>query len=94
MFGDYGHGSLIFALGLFLVLGYDHLKGINGMREVLGLRYLVMMMGFFSCYMGLLYNEWFAIPFEWFGSCYDTNLNTEAFTEEKKTGTFNFEMKD
>ena len=31
------------------------------------------MMGFFSCYNGLIYNEWFAIPFEWFQSCYDTN---------------------
>ena len=29
------------------------------------------MMGFFSCYNGLLYNEFFAIPNDWFGSCYD-----------------------
>jgi len=30
------------------------------------------MMGFFSCYNGFLYNEWFAIPFPWFNSCYET----------------------
>lgn len=30
------------------------------------------MMGFFSCYIGLLYNEWFAIPFPWMKSCYYT----------------------
>lgn len=31
------------------------------------------MMGFFSCYNGLLYNEWFAIPYPWFKSCYVTS---------------------
>lgn len=30
-------------------------------------------MGFFSCYNGLLYNEWFAIPYPWFNSCYVTD---------------------
>jgi V-type H+-transporting ATPase subunit a len=36
------------------------------------------MMGLFSCYNGLLYNEWFAIPYPWFNSCYVTNpLPTE-----------------
>ena len=38
------------------------------------------MMGFFSCYNGLLYNEFFAIPNDWFGSCYDiySNKSTEG----------------
>jgi V-type H+-transporting ATPase subunit a len=31
---------------------------------------MFFLMGFFSCYNGLLYNEWFAIPYDWFGSCY------------------------
>ena len=35
MFGDYGHGSIIFAVGLFLVLGYERLKEVDGMRDVL-----------------------------------------------------------
>lgn len=48
------------------------------MAPVCGLRYLFFMMGFFSCYNGLLYNEWFAIPYPWFQSCYDTSsLPTE-----------------
>jgi V-type H+-transporting ATPase subunit a len=79
MFGDYGHGSIILALGLFLVLGYDYLKKIEGMREILWLRYFIMMMGMFSCYMGLLYNEWFAMPAWWFESCYDDNLESERY---------------
>lgn len=39
-------------------------------------------MGFFSMYNGLLYNEFFAIPNDWFGSCYDiySNKKTEGTT--------------
>jgi len=33
---------------------------------------MFFLMGLFSCYNGLLYNEWFAIPYDWFGSCYQT----------------------
>lgn len=72
MFGDYGHGSLLLFLGLCMVFGYDHLKD-TAAKDALFIRYLFMMMGFFSCYNGLLYNEWFAIPYPWFQSCYETN---------------------
>lgn len=47
-------------------------------------------MGFFSCYNGLLYNEWFAIPYDWFGSCYQTyplpNLNDGTWNFVPKNG--------
>jgi V-type H+-transporting ATPase subunit a len=93
MFGDYGHGSLIFALGLFFVLGYDKLKHIEILREVLPLRYMIFLMGLFSCYNGFIYNEWFAIPYEWFNSCYDTNLNAK-YPDDDYTVSFyaNFDL--
>jgi V-type H+-transporting ATPase subunit a len=69
MFGDYGHGSLILVVGSFLTLFADRLKG-TAMEGALALRYLFLMMGFFACFTGLLYNEWFAIPNDWFGSCF------------------------
>lgn len=72
MFGDYGHGSLILFLGAFMVLFNERLKN-TFMRDALGGRYMIFMMGFFSCYNGLLYNEWFAIPYPWFKSCYVTD---------------------
>jgi V-type H+-transporting ATPase subunit a len=78
MFGDYGHGSLLLFMGFCMVMGYDSLKETS-MKDVLFLRYLFFMMGFFSCYNGLLYNEWFAIPYPWFKSCYVTDkLPTES----------------
>lgn len=72
MFGDYGHGSLILLIGTFLVLFAEKLKGTPA-EPILQLRYLLFLMGFFSCYTGLLYNEWFAISADWFGSCFDTS---------------------
>lgn len=72
MFGDYGHGSLILFVGTCMVLFHDYLMK-TPMRDVQVFRYLAFMSGFFSCYNGLLYNEWFAIPYPWFNSCYVTD---------------------
>lgn len=79
MFGDYGHGSLIFFGGFMLVMLNDWLKKIPSLTMILKLRYLLLLMGMFSMYNGLLYNEFFAIPNDWFGSCYNTTVrNTTA----------------
>lgn len=78
MFGDYGHGSLILLIGFILTMFADHLKK-HVPEGVLAMRYMFLAMGTFSCYNGLLYNEFFAIPNDWFGSCYNTTIrNTTA----------------
>jgi V-type H+-transporting ATPase subunit a len=79
MFGDYGHGSLILFIGTCMVVFHDYLKN-TAMRDVQVFRYLAFMSGFFSCYNGLLYNEWFAIPYDWFNSCYVYNPLPPAST--------------
>jgi hypothetical protein len=33
---------------------------------------MLLLMGLFATYMGFIYNEFFAIPLELFGSCYNT----------------------
>merc|ERR1712166_1354685 len=72
MFGDYGHGSLIFFAGLMLTMFYNQLKN-TAAAPILAGRYFMLAMGMCSMYNGLLYNEFFAIPNDWFGSCYDLN---------------------
>jgi len=80
MFGDYGHGSLIFFAGLCLTLGADKLKGSSPFLDgILKCRYVLLLMGMFAMYNGMLYNEFFAIPNDWFGSCYNMTMrNTTA----------------
>jgi V-type H+-transporting ATPase subunit a len=69
MFGDMGHGALLFLSGAILVFGNDYFKGTP--LEALGMaRYLIILMGFFATYNGLIYNEFFSMPIEFFHSCY------------------------
>lgn len=69
MFGDVGHGSIWLIIGILLCLFNDFLKK-TGMAAAGQLRYLLLLMGFFAFYNGFIYNEFFAIPLEIFGSCY------------------------
>jgi V-type H+-transporting ATPase subunit a len=69
MFSDMGHGSLLFTFGLILVFGAEKFKGTL-MEPLLMARYMITMMGFFAMYNGLVYNEWFSMPIEFFHSCY------------------------
>lgn len=73
MFGDYGHGSLIFFAGLMLTMFYNQLKN-TAVAPILAGRYFMLAMGMCSMYNGLLYNEFFAIPNDWFGTCYNITV--------------------
>lgn len=86
MFGDYGHGSIVWFCGLILVLGEPWLKKSEIGRQVVPFRYFLFLMGMFSMWNGLLYNEYFAIPNNWFGTCYNTDRTTA--TEFNEGGTY------
>lgn len=71
MFGDIGHGFLLFLFGAYLCLWKDNIEKDNSMlKPILKARYLLLMMGFFAFYCGLMYNDFFSIPIGIFGSCY------------------------
>lgn len=74
MFGDMGHGSILFVIASIIVLFPSLLKG-TAAEGALVLRYLLLLMGIMAFYCGFIYNEWFAIPLNIFGSCYDLNIN-------------------
>ena len=67
MFGDIGHGGAVLALAIWLVKDPNSKKILP---EVYSIRYLVLLMGMFAFYSGWIYNEFFSIPLNVFGSCY------------------------
>lgn len=66
MFGDIGHGILLLS---FAFLNYYSLapkyEALNNVK------YLLITLGFFSIFCGLIYNEFFGLPLLIFDSCYD-----------------------
>jgi len=72
MFGDIGHGSILFLAGAFLCFFSEPLKKKPFMRGILKARYLILLMGLFSAFAGVIYNDMMAIPlFPFWGSCYN-----------------------
>jgi len=62
MFGDVGHGFLWLLVGIILCLLNGKMKNNPAMEGILMMRYILLMMGFFAMFNGLIYNEFFAIP--------------------------------
>ena len=60
MYGDVGHGALLTLFALYIVLKEKEL-GRAKLGEIAGMafkgRYMLLMMGCFSVYMGLVYND-------------------------------------
>lgn len=75
MFGDIGHGSLWLMVGIGMCLVSDRVRGtsLEGMNSV---RYLILLMGLMATYGGFIYNEFFAIKLNLWGSCFDINNPT------------------
>ena len=71
MFGDIGHGLILFLFSTYICLYNDKLsKGKSILKPLLFARYFLLIMGIFSIYCGFLYNEFLSIPID-FGSCYN-----------------------
>jgi V-type H+-transporting ATPase subunit a len=72
MFGDIGHGAVLFALGLYLIFNDDWIRKGGGFLKTLSkLRYMITLMGFFAFYCGWIYNDIIGFSYNIFGSCYD-----------------------
>jgi len=87
MFGDMGHGFLIFLGACMLCLGGfkcvgDRMPEIV-MTQAYPARYLLLLMGCMSMFCGLIYNDFMAIPLNLFGSCFDTKTGKPINASDK-----------
>uniref|UniRef100_A0AAY5K0E3 V-type proton ATPase subunit a n=1 Tax=Esox lucius TaxID=8010 RepID=A0AAY5K0E3_ESOLU len=70
MFGDCGHGLLMTLLAVWLILHEEHFRKLkNELVDMLvSGRYIILLMGIYSIYTGLIYNDCFSKSFNLFGS--------------------------
>ncbi|KAK9946995.1 hypothetical protein M0R45_012432 [Rubus argutus] len=70
MFGDWGHGICLLLATLYFIIRektFSNQKLGDIVEMTFGGRYVIFMMALFSIYTGLIYNEFFSVPFELFG---------------------------
>ncbi|KAF9166898.1 H(+)-transporting V0 sector ATPase subunit a [Mortierella sp. AD010] len=76
MFGDVGHGILVLLLGIYLVLNERKLANIDSemFEMVYGGRYIILLMGAFSIFTGMMYNDMFSRALPFFRSGWEFNI--------------------
>ena len=84
MFGDIGHGLLLSLLSLYITLNHDKINNSNSiLKSLLKYRYILLLMGFFSFFCGVIYNDFMAIPLSFFSSCYVNDKNQKIAYKKK-----------
>eukprot|EP01071_Lankesteria_metandrocarpae_P007374 Lankesteria_metandrocarpae@DN4661_c0_g1_i1.p1 len=96
MFGDVGHGSCLFLGGLYMVLAWHRsLKYADSelVQMVGGGRYMILLMGMFAVYAGFIYNDFFALGMDIFGTRYkevSSSGTTITFAPDPTKNTYPF----
>ncbi|CAA9994537.1 unnamed protein product [Nesidiocoris tenuis] len=87
MFGDLGHGAIMTSFAAWMVLQEKPLAAKKTDNEIwnifFGGRYIILLMGFFSMYTGLIYNDVFSKSLNLFTSHWSVNYNKSTIMENK-----------
>jgi len=104
MFGDLGHGAIMFLFALYLVKKERTLAQIKTGGEIwdtmFGGRYIILLMGAFSMYTGFIYNDCFSKSITWIPSGWQMPAAAEVETldsfyiSEKRCDSVDQDFKD
>jgi V-type H+-transporting ATPase subunit a len=90
MFGDIGHGSILFIFALYLcIFNKSIMKSKSILSAMVPHRYFFVLMGFFALYCGLLYNDFLSIPV-YFKSCYHPKKGQKGTVEKEEKCKYGF----
>ena len=96
MFGDIGHGLVIFLFSLYLI--YYNNKNFYAknysyiFKLLIKFRYFFLLLSICSIYSGLLYNEFFSIPLPLCNSCYEVDKKSKKFAKKINNCNYSFGM--
>ncbi|XP_040918080.1 V-type proton ATPase 116 kDa subunit a isoform X5 [Toxotes jaculatrix] len=94
MFGDLGHGVLMTCAALYLVLRESRLIAQKNDNEMFSMvfagRYIILLMGIFSVYTGIIYNDCFSKSLNVFGS----GWSVRPMFDSRVGGNWSFETLD
>eukprot|EP00931_Biecheleriopsis_adriatica_P080650 TRINITY_DN539_c0_g1_i2.p1 TRINITY_DN539_c0_g1~~TRINITY_DN539_c0_g1_i2.p1 ORF type:complete len:808 (+),score=197.60 TRINITY_DN539_c0_g1_i2:111-2534(+) len=78
MYGDVGHGFLLFLAGCYLVQNAESFR--YSVPALFMARYMVLSLGFFATFAGFMYNDFFSIGLQIFESRWEDKEGTGSFT--------------
>ncbi|XP_027726415.1 V-type proton ATPase 116 kDa subunit a isoform X1 [Vombatus ursinus] len=91
MFGDFGHGILMTLFAIWMVMRESRILSQKNENEMFSTvfngRYIILLMGVFSIYTGLIYNDCFSKALNIFGSSWSVRpMFASNWTEETLRG--------
>lgn len=93
MFGDIGHGLMLLATTIFLILkekSWKHKKLHDLIQPAFDGRYILLLMGLFSIYAGFIYNEMFAVANNLFGTNWTPVPGSNFYTRINHNRAYEF----
>ena len=93
MFGDIGHGIIIFLFAIYLVYYNKRINnkiGSSILKLLTKFRYFLLLLSINSIYCGFLYNEFMSVPLSLHDSCYERDAENPTTAKKKRRMSFSF----